>query len=136
MAITKLVLEEKRDRQSVTQGSLTVYANGEEVATFGDNIQLVKDGETYYGELIGGWASKTPDGAAIRALLYNPLDSVYHLSHSLKKLLPSADNAVLPLDLNRDEPKLAEGTTFNWICQHAEESIKRKATFVQIVVKE
>lgn len=42
----------KRERYSVTQGNATVYLNGEKILVFADEIKLIKDGETYYGEII------------------------------------------------------------------------------------
>lgn len=77
----------KRERSSVTQGSATVYLNGEKVLTFADEIKLIKDGQTCYGENIGGWASTTPDSDFINATLYHPLDSVYHFSDKIKEII-------------------------------------------------
>ena len=49
----KFVFEVQRVRQSVTQGTATVYLNGEKVLTFGDEISHIEDGQTHYGEVIG-----------------------------------------------------------------------------------
>ena len=51
----KLVIEVKRRRMSVTQGVADVYVNGQKVITFGDEIEMIKEGERCYGDNIGGW---------------------------------------------------------------------------------
>lgn len=89
-ACLTLRFEVKRKRSSVTQGSVDVYCNGEKVADFGDNIQLIKDGETYYGSLIGNWASKTPDINFIRSTLFHPHDDIYRISVGVKKIIDAA----------------------------------------------
>ena len=50
----KLVIEVKRRRMSVTQGVADVYVNGQKVITFGDEIEMIKEGERCYGDNIGG----------------------------------------------------------------------------------
>ena len=82
-----LKFEVERTRPSVTQGFVNVYCNGEKVATFGDEIVQVKDGEPYYGELISCWASKTPDANFIRSTLFHPHDDIYHISDGVKKII-------------------------------------------------
>ena len=77
----------KRNRPSTTQGTATVYCNGQEVLTFGDNIELIKEGQPFYGENIGGWASTKPDEAFIKGCLFHPLDDIYHYSDKVKKIL-------------------------------------------------
>lgn len=77
----------KRIRQSVTQGIATVYLNGIEVLTFGDTIELTKDGQEYYGEMIGGWASVKPDSEFIRGVLWHPRDNLYHYSDKVDAIL-------------------------------------------------
>ena len=77
----------KRERYSVTQGNATVYLNGEKILVFADEIKIIKDGETYYGENIGGWASTTPDKDFINGVLFHPLDSVYHYSDKIKEII-------------------------------------------------
>lgn len=89
-ACLTLRFEVKRKRSSVTQGSVAVYCNGEKVADFGDNIQLIEDGETYYGSLIGNWASKTPDINFIRSTLFHPHDDIYRISVGVKKIIDAA----------------------------------------------
>lgn len=84
----------KRNRQTVTQGEATVYLNGEKVVTFGDKIELIKDGQAYYGENIGGWASTTPDNDFINGVLFHPLDSVYHYSDKVKEIIKRQGAAV------------------------------------------
>lgn len=76
-----------RRRASVTQGMVDVLINGEKVMDFGDTIELIKPGEEYYGPIIGGWASKTPDTAFVFGMLYHPHDDVYHLSDQVKNAL-------------------------------------------------
>ena len=82
-----LNFEVKRHRASVTQGTATVYLNGQEVVTFGDKIRPIKDGQTFYGEKIGLWASITPDEDFIKGVLFHPLDSLYHYSDKVKEIL-------------------------------------------------
>lgn len=83
----KLEIKVVRRRSSVTQGLADVYVNGEKVISFGDTIEIIRDGDTYYGEKIGGWASKTPDSAFIKGLLWHPYDKVYHYSDLVKHIL-------------------------------------------------
>ena len=88
--------EIKRERPSVTQGFVKVFCNGEQVATFGDEIALIQPGEKYYGELIGGWASKTPDLQFVRATLFHKYDDVYNVSDGVQKMLNAAiDDEIL-----------------------------------------
>ena len=82
-----LHFEVRRNRPSVTQGSASVYINGEKVITFGDKIEIIKPGEKYYGELIGDWASRNPDASFIRGLLFHHMDGVYHYSDSVKEII-------------------------------------------------
>lgn len=77
----------KRNRASVTQGTATVFLNGQEVLTFGDKIELIKDGQAYYGDIIGGYASVTPDENFIKGCLFHPYDDIYHYSDKVKKIL-------------------------------------------------
>ena len=55
-----------RYRNSVTQGGAYVLINGERVFEFGENIQLIKPGEKFYGENIDGYASTISDAEFIR----------------------------------------------------------------------
>lgn len=82
-----LNFEVKRHRASVTQGTATVYLNGQKVITFGDTIELIKDGQAFYGENIGGWASLKPDEDFIKGVLFHPYDNIYHYSDIVKKIL-------------------------------------------------
>lgn len=68
----KLEIEVKRTRTSVTQGEASVYVNGRMVARFGDDIEIIKEGRPYYGDVIGGWASTKSDAHFIRGLLWHP----------------------------------------------------------------
>lgn len=77
----------KRERQSVTQGTATVYLNGEKVLTFGDTIELIKEGRPYHGENIGGWASTKSDSSFINGVLFHPKDGIYHYSDKVKEII-------------------------------------------------
>lgn len=77
----------ERRRPSVTQGEVDVLINGEKVMSFGDDIVLINPGEEYYGQIVGNWASKTPDSAFILGMLYHPYDDTYHCSDRVKKAL-------------------------------------------------
>lgn len=67
----KLEIEVRRNRISVTQGFAEVWMNGERVVSFGDEIEIIPEGEKFYGPLIGGWASrKTDSGFIIGAMRY------------------------------------------------------------------
>lgn len=59
----KLEIEVKRRRFSTTQGQADVYVNGEMVISFGDTIEIINDGQPYYSEKIGNWASIVPESA-------------------------------------------------------------------------
>lgn len=80
----------ERRRSSVTQGMADVLINGVKVMDFGDTIELIKPGEKYYGSLIGNWASKTPDIAFIRGMLYHPYDNMYNYSDRVRAALDKA----------------------------------------------
>lgn len=91
-----LRFEVRRNRPSVTQGSASVYINGEKVITFGDEIEIIKPGERYYGELIGDWGSRKSDASFIRGLLFHPYDGVYRYSDSVKKIIDALCEAEYP----------------------------------------
>ena len=86
----KYIIEVERRRSSVTQGSAYVLVNGVEVASFRDEIKLLKKGEHYYGENIGGWASVTPDESFIKGMLFHPYDELYRTSEKFRKMLDTA----------------------------------------------
>lgn len=88
----KYVIEVRRGRSSVTQGYATVCVNGIEVMTFGDTIELIKDGQRWYGDKIGGWASTTPDESFIKGMLFHPFDELYRYSEKFRKMLDAAIN--------------------------------------------
>ena len=88
-----MIIEVKRIRQSVTQGEAQVLINGEAILTFGDKIEIVKEGQKYYGEQIGGWASLKPDSSFILGLFYHPYDNLYRHSELAKKAILKADNS-------------------------------------------
>ena len=77
----------RRVRGSVTQGVAKVYLNGEEVAEFDDKIELLKDDEKFYGENIGGWASRTPDADFVKGVLFHPYDDFYKYSEKVREIL-------------------------------------------------
>lgn len=82
-----LRIEVCRNRPSVTQGSATVYVNGIEAITFGDEIEMIRPGEKYYGPLIGDWASKKPDANFIHGMLYHPYVELYHFSKKVREII-------------------------------------------------
>ena len=84
------IIEVKRRRSSVTQGSAHVLVNGIEVADFYDEIKLLKKGEHYYGENIDGWASVTPNESFIKGMLFHPFEEHYHMSEKFRKMLNDA----------------------------------------------
>ncbi|MBQ8331167.1 MAG: hypothetical protein IJX94_01540 [Clostridia bacterium] len=77
----------ERRRASVTQGEAVVLINGTPAATFGDTIEMVAPGEKYYGELIGNWASKTPDTQFILGLLAHPYEEIYKLCEKAHEII-------------------------------------------------
>lgn len=91
----KLEIEVKRIRFSVTQGEAVVYVNGEEVIKFRDKIEFIKEGQPYYSEKIGGWASVTPDADFIKGLLWHPFESCYHYSDKVKAILDADTERIL-----------------------------------------
>lgn len=82
-----LKIEVVRKRESVTQGSAEVLINGKSIITFSDKIEMVKNGQEFYGENIGGWASVKSDSDFIIGLLYHPLDDIYHYSDLVKNAI-------------------------------------------------
>lgn len=83
----KLVIEVKRRRMSVTQGEADVYVNGQKVITFGDKIEMIKEGDRCYGENIGGWGSKKPDSSFIAGYLWHPHDELYNYREKMERIL-------------------------------------------------
>lgn len=96
----KLEIEVKRIRFSVTQGEAAVYVNGEKVIQFGDKIEFIKEGQPYYSEKMGGWASVTPDADFIKGLLWHPLESYYHHSDKVKEILDADTERMKNMDWN------------------------------------
>lgn len=86
----KYLIEVKRNRISVTQGYATVYVNGEEMISFGEEIKLIRQSEKYYGEMIDGWASTKPDEAFIKGMLFHPFDRYYRCSEKFRNMLDKA----------------------------------------------
>lgn len=95
-AMITLQIEVRRNRPSVTQGSATVYVNGEEAITFGDDIELIHPGEKYYGPLIGDWASRKPDASFIHGMLYHPYDELYRVSKNVRQIIDKACETEYP----------------------------------------
>lgn len=85
-----LEFEVRRVRMSVTQGEALVYCNGQYIINFADEPELIKPGEKYFGELIGGWASTTPDAKFIYATLFHKYDAFYHTSGGVQKIINAA----------------------------------------------
>lgn len=77
----------ERRRTSVTQGMADVLINGVKVIDFGDEIELIKPGEKYYGPIIDGWASKSPDTSFILGMLFHPLDDLYNIGSKVEKAI-------------------------------------------------
>jgi len=89
-------IEVKRERQSVTQGTATIYINDNKVLTFGDDMYLQNNDGTFtngfntvenarhYGPVIGGWGSIKPDSDFIMSL-------IYHHSELFQKAVFAAD---------------------------------------------
>lgn len=82
-----LDFEVKRVRSSATQGGVKVYCNGEFITDFGDEMELIKPGQKYYGPICGGWASTTPDCKFIYATLFHQYDDIYHISEGVRRIL-------------------------------------------------
>lgn len=80
-------IEVKRNRKSVTQGEAEVLINGKEVVTFADEIKMINEGQLFYDENIGGYASITPDSDFILGLLYHEADNIYHYSDLVKEAI-------------------------------------------------
>lgn len=87
----KLVIEVKRRRTSVTQGEADVYVNGQKAVTFGDKIEMIKEGDRCYGENIGGWGSKKPDSAFITGYLWHPHDERCNYREELERILTDGE---------------------------------------------
>lgn len=77
-----------RTRQSVTQGYATVYYYGIEIATYGDEMDIIKDGEQYHGELLGGWASRISDESFIEAAIRRPSPNLFALAATQAEIEP------------------------------------------------
>lgn len=112
----KLEIEVKRRRASVTQGEADVYVNGKKVIAFGDKIELIQEGQPFYSEKIGGWASVTPDADFIKGLLWHPFDGYYHHSDRVREILDADTERMKDMDWHieitegiREEIKLREG---------------------------
>lgn len=103
-----------RNRQSVTQGSATVYLNGKEIVTFEDPIELVADDQKYFGLKFGSWASTKPDGDFIYEALFHPHEELYHYSDKVREILkeenmekPEHGSITTPQTLSTPEPELS-----------------------------
>lgn len=85
-------IEVKRRRVSVTQGYADIFVNGEKLVSFGDHIQLIKEGVPFYGEVIGRWASTTSDAEYIRKVLFCK-NEYYGLGDRLEPVLKASEEA-------------------------------------------
>lgn len=94
----KLEIEVRRLRGSVTQGEAAVYVNGEKAIQFGDTIEFIKEGQPYYSEKIGGWASVIPDSHFIKGLLWHPFEDMYHYSDKVKEILDADTERMKGMD--------------------------------------
>lgn len=84
----QIIFTVKRNRQSVTQGTATVCMNETEVITFGDQIELITDGKSFFGQKIGDWASVKSDKDFIRAVICdkgNMNDEIERILDSIKE---------------------------------------------------
>ena len=98
-----ITIEVKRERQSVTQGTATIYINDNKVLSFGDDMYLENSDGTFtnghrtvesarhYGPVIGGWGSIKPDSDFIIGMIYHPYDQIYHYSEPFQKAIFTAD---------------------------------------------
>ncbi len=98
-----LEFEVKRVRMSVTQGEVQVYCNGEYITNFADEPKLIKPGEKYFGEMVGGWASTTPDAKFIHATLFHKYDYIYHISRGVRNIINRAMEAEIEIAKRRAE---------------------------------
>lgn len=98
-----LEFEVRRVRMSVMQQEAQVYCNGEYITNFGDAPKLIKPGEKYFGELVGGWASTTPDAKFIHATLFHKYDDLYHISAGVQNIIDRAMEAEIGTAERRPE---------------------------------
>lgn len=108
--MSQLIIEVKRNRPSVTQGSATIYINGEKAIAFGDDMYLRHEDGTFsnghrtvenakhYGAVIGGWGSIRPDSSFVLGLLYHPYDNIYHNSDMVKQAIFEMDSQAVEED--------------------------------------
>ena len=82
-----LTFEVRRVRTSVTQQEAHVYCNGEYITNFGDVPELIKPGEKYFGTMVAGYASKTPDAKFVHATMFHKYDDLYHISDGVQKII-------------------------------------------------
>ena len=83
----ELIYEVKRERYSVTQGTVDVYLNGEFLISFSDTIEL---GGTY-GEVIGGWGSTVSDERFIKGVLFPFYTNQELVENRMKEILQLND---------------------------------------------
>lgn len=78
-----VVMRERKDRD---HGAALVYCNGHFVVKYEDHIREIKPGEQYYGSLIRGRASTTPDAYFIKAVLFPDMTDG-HAHNTMVKIL-------------------------------------------------
>ena len=83
----KITIEVRRERMSATQGEAAVYMNGHKVMSFADKIELLHEGDKYYGDWCGDWASVKPDMAFIRGCLCHDYEKIYDYHREFKRVL-------------------------------------------------
>ena len=60
-----------RKRHAPTNGTVTVILNGEELATYQDDIRPIVGKGPYYSEIINGYASVVPDDEYVFDAAFN-----------------------------------------------------------------
>ena len=83
----ELIFEVKRNRQSVTQGTVDVYLNGEHVINFADTIEI----GGVYGDDIGGWGSTVSDERFIKGVLFPFFTNQEIIEERMKEILQLND---------------------------------------------
>ena len=79
----------KRRSISATQQYADVYCNGEKIVSgFGDDKEIIKPGEAYFGYLSGNcWGSSTPDTQFIKGAIFPLYDPNQRLTGKLREII-------------------------------------------------